>query len=156
MALAGRAAELGPVAKCIEMGHERRTGPAHRVAALPADRDHLKVALRFRDLAGAIDTTGADLALRSERVAIGTSLALPGGCRSGATPQLKFRLPDSSIDFEIKAEVAWADFKGLAGLRFRHVPAAAQAELEQWLDDRMEEEFPGSKDRLASEAESFD
>jgi hypothetical protein len=68
----------------------------------------------------------------------------------GATPHLKFSLPDSTIRVEVEAEVAWADFKGLAGLRFLHVPKSTQAELEQWLDDRMEQEFPGAKERVAS------
>jgi CheY-like chemotaxis protein len=85
----------------------------------------------------------------------GMAVVLREALPKGAMPHLKFRLPDSSIDFDVEAEVAWADFKGLAGLRFHHVPSAAQAQLEQWLDDRMEEEFPGSKDRLASEPESF-
>jgi CheY-like chemotaxis protein len=86
----------------------------------------------------------------------GMAVVLREALPKGATPHVKFRLPGSSIDFDVEAEVAWADFKGLAGLRFHHVPAAAQAQLEQWLDDCMEEEFPGTKDRLASQAESFD
>lgn len=85
----------------------------------------------------------------------GIALILREALPKGATPHLKFRLPDSSIDFDVEAEVAWADFKGLAGLRFHQVPQDSQAQLEQWLDDRMEEEFPGSKDRLASEPESL-
>jgi hypothetical protein len=39
--------------------------------------------------------------------------------------------------------------KGLAGLRFHGMPKMAQAQLEAWLDERMEAEFPGSKDRIA-------
>jgi CheY-like chemotaxis protein len=85
----------------------------------------------------------------------GMAVMLREALPKGATPHVKFRLPDSSIDFDVEAEVAWADFKGLAGLRFHHVPEAAQAQLEEWLDDRMEEEFPGTKDRLASESESL-
>src|SRR3974377_797539 len=79
----------------------------------------------------------------------GIALLLREALPKGATPVLKFSLPESSIKFEVEAEVAWANFKGLAGLRFHHVPKAAQAQLEEWLDDRMEAEFPGSKDRLA-------
>jgi hypothetical protein len=67
----------------------------------------------------------------------------------GATPHLKFSLPQSTLQFEVEAEVAWADFKGLAGLRFHNMPKSSQAQLEKWLDERMEEEFPGSKDRIA-------
>ena len=39
--------------------------------------------------------------------------------------------------------------KGVAGLRFHTMPKATQAQLEEWLDNHMEAEFPGSKDRLA-------
>src|SRR5580765_4334026 len=79
----------------------------------------------------------------------GVALLLREALPEGATPHLKFALPDSSIRIEVEAEVAWADFKGLAGLRFHNMAQTAQAQLEEWLDDRMEEEFPGSKDRLA-------
>lgn len=79
----------------------------------------------------------------------GVALLLREALPKGATPHLKFALPDSSIRIEVEAEVAWADFKGLAGLRFHNMPRMAQAQLEEWLDDRMEAEFPGSKDRLA-------
>lgn len=85
----------------------------------------------------------------------GMAVMLREALPKGATPHVKFHLPDSNIDFDVEAEVAWADFKGLAGLRFHNVPASSQAKLEEWLDDRMEEEFPGTKDRLASESESL-
>jgi len=79
----------------------------------------------------------------------GIALLLREALPKGATPILKFSLPDSRVKVEVESEVAWANFKGLAGLRFHNVPKSAQAQLEEWLDDRMEEEFPGSKDRLA-------
>jgi DNA-binding response OmpR family regulator len=79
----------------------------------------------------------------------GIAILLREALPKGATPTLKFSLPDSSIQIKVAAEVAWADFKGLAGLRFHDMPKSAQEKLEQWLDDRMEEEFPGAKDRLA-------
>ena len=79
----------------------------------------------------------------------GIALLLKEALPKGATPHLKFTLPQSNVQFEVEAEVAWADFKGLAGLRFHNLANTSQAQLEAWLDDRMEEEFPGSKDRLA-------
>ena len=79
----------------------------------------------------------------------GLALLLREALPKGATPTLKFILPESSLEMEVSAEVAWADMKGLAGLRFHAVPKTAQAQLEKWLDDRMEQEFPGSKERLA-------
>lgn len=80
----------------------------------------------------------------------GIALILREALPKGATPHLKFSLPDSTLQFEVEAEVAWTDFKGIAGFRFQNVPKSTKADLEQWLDDRMEAEFPGSKERLAA------
>jgi DNA-binding response OmpR family regulator len=85
----------------------------------------------------------------------GIALMLREALPKGATPRLKFALPDEKIEFEVEAEVAWADFKGLAGFRFRNFAPSSQARLEEWLDRRMEQEFPGSKERLAAESESL-
>jgi CheY-like chemotaxis protein len=72
----------------------------------------------------------------------------------GAAPHLTFSLPNTDVQMEVAAEVAWADVKGLAGFRFHDVPMSLQQELEGWLDARIEEEFPGTKDRLtATEAQ---
>ncbi|HVN19782.1 MAG TPA: PilZ domain-containing protein [Dongiaceae bacterium] len=79
----------------------------------------------------------------------GIALLLREALPKGATPTLRFSLPESSLHLEVEAEVAWADMKGLAGFRFHNMPKSAQAQLEEWLDARMEEEFPGSKDRIA-------
>jgi len=79
----------------------------------------------------------------------GIAVLLREALPKGAFPKLQFSLPESSIHIEVEAEVAWADMKGLAGLRFHTMPKPAQAQLEEWLDDRMEAEFPGSKDRIA-------
>jgi len=79
----------------------------------------------------------------------GMALLLREGLPKGATPQLQFALPGSDIHMDLAAEVAWTDVKGLAGLRFQHVPKSSRTELEHWLDARMEEEFPGSKDLIA-------
>jgi DNA-binding response OmpR family regulator len=68
----------------------------------------------------------------------------------GAAPRLKFTLPDTSITMDVEAEVAWADLKGHAGLRFQNVPETSQNVLERWLDERMEKEFPGAKERIAA------
>jgi c-di-GMP-binding flagellar brake protein YcgR len=74
----------------------------------------------------------------------------------GAAPHLKFTLPDTNLHMEVEAEVAWVDMKGQAGLRFHNVPQSSQEKLEKWLDDRMEQEFPGTKERLtAAESETL-
>lgn len=79
----------------------------------------------------------------------GIALLLREALPKGATPQLRFALPESNIRIDVEAEVAWADFKGLAGFRFHNMPHVAQAQLEEWLDGHMEAEFPGSKERLS-------
>lgn len=68
----------------------------------------------------------------------------------GAAPHLKFTLPDTNIHVDVEAEVAWVDVKGLAGFRFHDLAKSSKQELEQWLDDQIEQEFPGTKERLAS------
>jgi len=80
----------------------------------------------------------------------GIALLLREAMPKGAAPHLKFSLPDTNLQMEIEAEVAWADFKGQVGLRFHNVPRSAQEKLDQWLDDQMEQEFPGVKERLAA------
>ena len=39
---------------------------------------------------------------------------------------------------------------GRAGLRFREVPLTRQKHLESWLDEQLEEELPGAKEKIAS------
>lgn len=80
----------------------------------------------------------------------GIALMLKEALPKGATPHLKFLLPQSDIHMDVEAEVAWTDVKGLAGFRFHHIPKSSQEELEHWLDERIEEEFPGTKDRIAT------
>ena len=80
----------------------------------------------------------------------GIALLMREALPKGATPHLHFSLPGLNVPLNVEAEVAWADMKGLAGLRFRNVPKATQDQLEHWLDARIEEEFPGTKDRIAA------
>ncbi|HTS36712.1 MAG TPA: PilZ domain-containing protein [Candidatus Solibacter sp.] len=80
----------------------------------------------------------------------GIALMLREALPKGATPRLQFTLPDTTARLEFEAEVVWADVKGQAGLRFHNVPATTQANLEKWLDERLEEEMPGAKERIAA------
>jgi CheY-like chemotaxis protein len=80
----------------------------------------------------------------------GMALMLREAMPKGAVPRLKFSLPNSTLQMDVEAEVAWADVKGLAGLRFHNVPQPAQQQLEHWLDERLEQEFPGAKERIAA------
>src|SRR5579859_114857 len=80
----------------------------------------------------------------------GIAVMLREALPKGATPTLKFALPQSDIHMEVEAEVAWTDVKGLAVFRFHHIPKSSQQELDHWLDQRIEQEFPGTKDRIAT------
>lgn len=80
----------------------------------------------------------------------GMALVVPNPLPKGATPSLKFCLPHTDVEIEIEAEIAWADGKGVAGLRFREVTQEIKQQLESWLDARIEEEYPGTKQRMAT------
>ncbi len=82
----------------------------------------------------------------------GIALMLREALPKGATPRLQFTLPDLNIKMDIEAEMVWADVKGRAGFRFRGVAKDSQANLEQWLDERMEQELPGSRERIQAAA----
>ncbi len=84
----------------------------------------------------------------------GMALMMREALPKTSAPRLKFSLPGRNVHLEVEAEVAWVDVKGFAGFRFLNVPKTLQAELESWLDERMEQEFPGSKEKMAAEAES--
>ena len=85
----------------------------------------------------------------------GIALMLRGALPKGSVPRLKFSLPGKNIHIDVEVEVAWVDVKGLAVFKFRDLPKTSQEQLEAWLDEQMEQEFPGAKERLAAgEAES--
>ena len=83
----------------------------------------------------------------------GIALMLREALPKGATPRLLFALPDTQLKFDMEAEVVWADVKGRAGLRFREVPQESQKHLESWLDEQLEEELPGAKEKIAAASE---
>ena len=86
----------------------------------------------------------------------GIALMLREALPKGAVPRLQFLLPETQLKLDLEAEVVWADVKGRAGLRFQNVPKETQQELEKWLDDRLEEEMPGAKEKIAaSDAEQL-
>jgi c-di-GMP-binding flagellar brake protein YcgR len=80
----------------------------------------------------------------------GLALMLREAPPKGASPHLRFTLPSSSIHIDVAAEVAWVDVKGLAGFRFQNLAEDSKQALEKWLDDQLEQEFPGTKERLAA------
>lgn len=80
----------------------------------------------------------------------GIALMLHEALPKGAMPRLQFTLPQTDARLEVEAEVVWADIKGRAGLRFHDLPKSSQEQLENWLDERLEEEMPGAKERIAT------
>ena len=79
----------------------------------------------------------------------GIALMLREALPKGAKPRLQFTLPDTRHSFDIEGEVVWTDMKGRCGLRFHDVEKSTLQQLELWLNDRLEEEFPGAKDRIS-------
>ena len=63
-------------------------------------------------------------------------------CRGKLPGQIKvmlqFTLPESRSSLELKAEVAWIDDLGRAGIRFTDVPQSSQYQLEKWLTEHLE------------------
>src|SRR5580692_3085300 len=68
--------------------------------------------------------------------------------------RLHFTLPGTNQALEIDAEVAWADIKGLVGLRFLNVPQSSLEHLEKWLGGKVEESLPASKEPASTERAS--
>jgi len=68
----------------------------------------------------------------------GIALMLHHAIPKNSNPRLQFVLPETKVALEIEAEVAWADLKGHAGLRFLKVPQSSQELLEKWLGERMQ------------------
>lgn len=79
----------------------------------------------------------------------GIALVLQQALPKDAKPRLQFTLPETKISMDVESEVAWADLRGHAGLRFLNVPQSSQERLDKWLTEEMEKHLPGSKDVLA-------
>jgi DNA-binding response OmpR family regulator len=77
----------------------------------------------------------------------GIALMLHHALPKNATTRLQFTLPQISVTLDMEAEVAWADLKGHAGLRFLKVPSSSQLLLEKWLSEHMEKQLPAGKER---------
>jgi DNA-binding response OmpR family regulator len=82
----------------------------------------------------------------------GIALMLREALPKGARPRVQFTLPETDHRLDLEAEVVWADVNGRVGLRFHNAAKESQAHLEKWLDDRMEEELPGARNRIAESA----
>jgi DNA-binding response OmpR family regulator len=78
----------------------------------------------------------------------GMAVLLHQALDKNATPRLQFTLPGTGHTLDVDTVIAWADLKGYVGLRFLHLAQASQVLLENWLDEQMEQQIPGSKSKL--------
>lgn len=69
----------------------------------------------------------------------GMAIRFRGQLPKGSISKVQFTLPGASVGLEPKADVAWCDGSGRAGLRFTEMPASVRDRLENWLYERMEQ-----------------
>jgi response regulator RpfG family c-di-GMP phosphodiesterase len=72
----------------------------------------------------------------------GMAIRCRGKLPREASVIVQFTLPESNSTLELKAEVAWADDLGRAGIRFTEVPQSSQYQLEKWLTEQLEKQMP--------------
>ncbi len=63
--------------------------------------------------------------------------------------KIQFELPEKKLAIECRAEMAWADGMGCAGLRFLDLAPSYKHQLETWLGDLMEKALTAKADKLA-------
>jgi response regulator RpfG family c-di-GMP phosphodiesterase len=68
----------------------------------------------------------------------GMALTFRGRLPDNAISVVQFTLPTTSNTLQTKAELAWADSSGHAGLRFLSLTQLSKEHLERWLSTRME------------------
>ena len=68
----------------------------------------------------------------------GMAISYRGKFAKESISKVQFTLPGTNPSMEFKAEVAWADGMGRAGVRFVEVAQSSQHQLDQWLAQRME------------------
>ena len=56
---------------------------------------------------------------------------------AGAPVWAQFRLPDSKISVEARAEVAWTLEDGRAGIRFLSIPQSSKPQFERWISEKL-------------------
>ena len=66
----------------------------------------------------------------------GMAIHFAGKLLKGGISKVVFTLPGTNTSMEPKAEIAWADAAGRAGLRFIEVPHNSQQQLEAWLGEQ--------------------
>lgn len=70
----------------------------------------------------------------------GMAVRFPGEMPKDMISKIQFTLPNTHTSLELKADVAWADKAGRAGLRFLDVPQSSQHQLESCLTRLLQDE----------------
>jgi DNA-binding response OmpR family regulator len=68
----------------------------------------------------------------------GMAVRFRGELPKEAISKVQFTLLETNISLESKAEIAWSDGLGRAGLRFLELAKSSHHQLETWLGERME------------------
>lgn len=69
----------------------------------------------------------------------GMAIVYKGKLPKAGISKISFTLPNENILIEPKAEVAWADGSGHAGIRFTEMPKGSREQLETWLSEQFEQ-----------------
>jgi CheY-like chemotaxis protein len=67
----------------------------------------------------------------------GMAIRFPGKLPDRGISKVVFTLPDTNISMEPKAEIAWVDGTGRAGIRFAELPRASREQLDRWLAEQL-------------------
>lgn len=68
----------------------------------------------------------------------GMAIHLEGAVPKQSIAKIHFALPGSKVSIEAKGEIAWADGKGRAGIRFAEIPDYSRQQLEAWILHHLE------------------
>lgn len=63
----------------------------------------------------------------------GMAIHVDGAIPKQPIAKIHFALPGSKVSIEAKGEIAWADGKGRAGIRFAEIPDNSRQQLEGWI-----------------------
>lgn len=72
----------------------------------------------------------------------GMAIRFPGKFPQRGISKVVFTLPDTHISMEPKAEIAWVDGAGRAGIRFAELPRASREQLDRWLAEQLAKTEP--------------
>jgi DNA-binding response OmpR family regulator len=72
----------------------------------------------------------------------GMAIHFVGKLHRRGISKVVFTLPGTHLSMEPRADLAWADSAGRAGLRFLEMPQSSQLHLEHWLTEKMEKTAP--------------